>query len=781
MLSERVNRIALSPTLRINATATQMRAEGIDVVDFSVGEPDFPTPENVKRAGHKAIDENFTKYTNSDGIIELRKAICAKLKNDNALEYKPDEVIVSPGAKFSIYLALTALLNEGEDVIIPAPYWVSYPDQARLCKAHPVFVPTREEDGFKLTPRDLRAAITFNTKVLILNYPSNPCGTTYSREELEAIAEICVRDGIYVIADEIYEKIAYDGHRNSSIAALNPKIKALTVTVNGFSKAYSMTGWRMGYAAGPKEIIQAMSKVQSHTTSNATSIAQKAALEALTGPQNEIQRMAMEFQRRRNHVLYRLRSMPGVSCYEPKGAFYVFPNMSSHFDREYQGTPIRNSYGLSYYLLKVAHVAVVPGDAFGAEGFVRFSFATSMEKIEEGMRRVAEALARLEPPRKGKPVVLNNTHTKVRTQSPVDAEISTEVRNALVAECEAHLKFDSYFEWNANIGGIVVQLRTNSPHLADFYAENWYPAQIETDLEPHAIIYAVKDVPGREPRGFYHSETRTGVIFNSAYYGQVRAMAVGMAADIAERMGGAHTVRGVCFDVDGHGTLLIGPPGVGKTGLIASLLGFERTKLLSTDYVAVRLGNSQAVADVQERKLYVQTDMVSKMPALGPLFDRSKLENVIFRRDDCENGSCPEQDSCRIDRGLGHCYMASTASRAMLDPYWIGGAARHTKRTCVRAVVLLRREPVAPAVEELSAQAALAALERAADAASAPMRSLPFLNPYLLVRSTARLEQRRQLYARLLAGTRNFAINTAAGPIQSTHAYLRSILESGHA
>jgi aspartate/methionine/tyrosine aminotransferase len=781
MLSERVNRIALSPTLRIAATATQMRAEGVDVVDFSIGEPDFPTPSNVKKAGSRAIDQDFTKYTANDGIPELRKAICAKLKADNGLVYAPDEVIASPGAKASLYFALTALLDDGEDVIIPAPYWVSYPDMVRLCKAHPVFVPAREEDGFKLTPRDLRAAITFNTKALILNYPSNPCGTTYTREELEAIADICVRDKIHVVADEIYEKITYDGFRPVSIGSLGPAIKALTVTINGFSKAYSMTGWRMGYAAGPKDIVQAMSKVQSHATSNPTSIAQKAALEALVGPQMDVQRMAMEFQRRRNAILYRLRAMPRVTCYEPKGAFYVFPNVAHYFDREYQGTPIRNSYGMSYYLLKVARVAVVPGDAFGAEGFIRLSFATSMERIEEGMRRVGEALARLEPARKGRPAALNNVHTKVQGPAPVDGEVGLEVRNALVAECEAHLGFDSYFEWNANLGGLVVQLRTNSPHLADFYAESFYPAQLEADLEPHAVLYAVKDVPGREPRAFYHAETRTGVVFNTAWYGQVRQLAVGMAADVGERMGSFQNVRAACLDHDGKGMLLLGAPGVGKTGLIAALLGLERVKLVSTDYVAVRFGPTEAIAEAQERKLYLQTSMAGAMPPLARLFDRSKLENVAMRREQCENGSCPDQGSCRIDRGLGHCYTASPVSRGMLDPYWIGGADRHVKRTIVRSVVLVRREPVAPALEELTAAAALAQLERFAEAASGPIRSTPFLNPYLLVRAGARLEQRRAAYRRLLSGARVYSVNMAAGSAESVRAVVRTILERGRA
>jgi aspartate aminotransferase len=328
MLSERANRIALSPTLRINARATQMRGQGIDVVDFSVGEPDFPTPEVVKRAAKAALDANFTKYTANDGIPDLKQAICGKLERDNGLAYSPDEVIVSAGAKNSLFNVAMALYDEGDDILIPAPYWVSYPDQVKLAKANPVVVPTREEDGFRLQARDLAAAITPNTKAIILNYPCNPTGATYTREQLEEIADVCVREQIWVISDEIYEKLIYDGQRFVSIASVNDKIKKLTVVINGFSKAFSMTGWRLGYAAGPREIVAACSKIQSHNTSNATSFVQKAAVTALAECDMDVERMRQEFERRRNAIVYRLRSLPEVSCASPSGAFYVMPNVT---------------------------------------------------------------------------------------------------------------------------------------------------------------------------------------------------------------------------------------------------------------------------------------------------------------------------------------------------------------------------------------------------------------------------------------------------------------------
>jgi len=312
MLSERSNRIALSPTLRISARALAMKAQGIDVVDFSAGEPDFSTPDTVKRAAKAALDANFTKYTANDGIPELKKAILEKLERENGVRFSAEEIIVSCGAKNSLFNVAMSLYEPGDDVLIPSPYWVSYPDQVKLCGANPVFIPTREEDGFRLRARELAAAITPNTKALILNYPGNPTGAFYSREELEEIAEVCVREQIWVISDEIYEKLLYDGQRFTSIASLNERIKKLTVVINGFSKAFAMTGWRLGYAAGPREIIASCSKIQSHNTSNATSFVQKAGVVALSECGMEIERMRQEFERRRNFVVYRLRALPRV-------------------------------------------------------------------------------------------------------------------------------------------------------------------------------------------------------------------------------------------------------------------------------------------------------------------------------------------------------------------------------------------------------------------------------------------------------------------------------------
>jgi aspartate/methionine/tyrosine aminotransferase len=777
MLSERVNRIGLSPTLRISGTAKQMSAEGIDVIDLSVGEPDFPTPRNVKEAGKRSIDADFTKYTANDGVAELKRAIIEKLRRDNNLEYKPDEIIVSPGAKCSLYNLSVALFNDGEDVIIPTPCWVSYPDQVRLAKANPVFVKTREENGFRLTPEDLRASLTFNTKALLLNYPCNPTGATYTREDLEALADVVVREGLLVIADEIYEKLVYDGFRFVSIASLNEKMKKQTVVINGVSKAYSMTGWRVGYAAGPKEIIAAMSKVQSHNTSNATSISQMATLEALSGSQLEIPRMVAEFQRRRNYIVHRLRAIPGISCYEPKGAFYVFPNVSYYFDRQFQGARIRNSYGFSYYLLRDAHVAVVPGEAFEAEGHIRLSYATSMKNIEEAMNRITKALAMLEVPKKAAPLLLNNTTTKVKTYVPTELVRGLEMRNALVAESEAQLKYDHYYEWNASISGLVIQLRTNSPHLSDFWMENWYPAHLESDVEPHAIIYAVKDVPGREPRAFYNSDSHTGFVFNTAYYGQLRSLAVGVLADVSEKTSGVHVVHAGAIDVDGNGVLVMAAPRAGKSTHMAGLLEQDGARLVAMDFACLRYLDREVLADVAERKLYVRTNIVEEIPRLARLFDKSKLENVITKRDECSHEFCPDVDSCRIDKGGGYCYAASRESRAMLDPYWIGGTAGHAKRTSVKVLVLLCRDAISPALRKLEPEEAARRLEDGDfGSGTAPARSNPFLNPHLLVRDFDRLQLQRFFFGRLLQTVPCYLVNTGAGPVESIQEKLKGIL-----
>ncbi|UCF78400.1 MAG: aminotransferase class I/II-fold pyridoxal phosphate-dependent enzyme [Candidatus Eiseniibacteriota bacterium] len=777
MLSERVNRIGLSPTLRINATAKAMSAQGIDVIDLSVGEPDFPSPINVKEAGKRAIEDDFTKYTPNDGIPELKKAIIEKLRLDNSVQYRPEEILVSPGAKCSLYHVSVALFDEGEDIIIPVPYWVSYPDQVRLAKANPVFVRTREENGFRLTAEDLRSALTFNTKALILNHPCNPTGATYSREDLEEIADVVVREGIIVIADEVYEKLVYDGFRFVSMASLNEKIKKQCLLINGVSKAYSMTGWRIGYAAGPKEIIAAMSKVQSHNTSNATSISQVASLEALRGSQLEIPRMVSEFARRRNYMVHRLRAIPGISCFEPKGAFYLFPNVSYYFDRQFRGARVRNSYGLSYYLLKEARVAVVPGEAFGAEGFIRLSYATSMKNLEEAVKRIINALSMLEAPRKARPLALNNVGTKVRNYVETEVAGGLELRNALVAESEAHLKYHHYFEWNASISGVVIQLRTNSPHLSDFWAENWYPAQLEADIEPHAIIYAVKDVTGRESRAFYNSESHTGFVFNTAFYGQLRSLAIGMLADVSEKTSGIHSVHAAALDVEGSGMLLMAPPRTGKFTHVAGLMKSAGARLVATDFVSLRYLDKEILADAPERKFYIRTDTVEELPQLAALFDKSKLENVVTRRDECSHEFCPDVESCKIDRGEGYCYAASRDSRAMLDPYWMGGTSAHVKRTSVKCLVILCRDSVSPAARRLEPEEALRRLE-AADfsAGTGPLRANPFLHPHLLMRSSDRLQLQRFFFSRLLQTVPCFVVNTGAGSVENVSDKIQELL-----
>lgn len=313
MVSEKANQIGTSPTLKISAKARAMQAEGLDVVDLSVGEPDFPTPVHIKAAGIKAIEENFTKYTENEGIPALKKATADRLREDHGLDYAPAEIIVSSGAKSSLFHLIQALVNEGEEVIVPAPYWVTYPHLVTLAKGKPVIVPTREEDGFLLTPEALKAAITPATKALILNNPSNPTGAAYTRQQLEALAAVIRSEDIFVVADEIYGKLVYDGFPFTPFASLGEDIKKKTILIDGVSKSYSMTGWRIGYAAGPAALVAAMAKIQSHTTSNPCSISQKASLEALRGPQYDVGRMVAEFQRRRNYVLMRLQSVAGLS------------------------------------------------------------------------------------------------------------------------------------------------------------------------------------------------------------------------------------------------------------------------------------------------------------------------------------------------------------------------------------------------------------------------------------------------------------------------------------
>src|SRR5512135_412963 len=394
-IAKRASAVKPSPTLATAAKAKAMKAQGIDVVDFGVGEPDFDTPENVKEAAKRAIQAGFTKYTPASGTDELKEAVVEKFKKDNGLAYERSQVLISCGAKHSLYNIAEALFDPGDDVIIPAPYWVSYPDQVILNDATPVIVNTREDEGFVLTAEAFEKAVTKKTKAIILNSPSNPTGLGYDKDALKGIAEVAVRHGIYVISDEIYEKIVYDGFRHVSIASLGDDIKALTLTVNGLSKSHSMTGWRMGYAAGPKDVISAMTKIQSQSTSNPCSITQKAAVEALRGPQEFISVMLAEFDKRRKYIVGRLNAIPGVSCPMPKGAFYAFARVSSLYGKSFNGKPIKSSSDLSAYLLDEAKVAVVSGDAFGADEYIRLSYATSMANIEKGLDRIEKALKAL--------------------------------------------------------------------------------------------------------------------------------------------------------------------------------------------------------------------------------------------------------------------------------------------------------------------------------------------------------------------------------------------------
>jgi aspartate/methionine/tyrosine aminotransferase len=763
MLSERIAKVGVSETLRIMAKAKELKAEGHDVINMSVGEPDFPTPENIKQAGKAAIDKNITKYTPNPGLPELKKAIIEKLKRDNNLDYGPDEIIVSSGAKNSLYNLFVAILNDGEEVLIPAPYWVSYPQQVVLAGGRPVIVQTREEDDFKLTPDALKQAISFNTKAIIINNPSNPTGTAYTREELEALCSIAAKEGLCIVADEIYEKLVYDGFRFASIASLGKAIKEKTIIINGVSKAYSMTGWRIGFAAGPRDVIAAMNKVQGHNTSNACSISQMAALEAYEGPQMEIPRMVAEFQRRRNFILQKLRMIPNVSCVEPRGAFYVFPNFSAYYDKEYKGMLIRNSHGLAYFLLKYANVAIVPGAAFGRNDCIRLSYATSMENVEKAMNRITDAVSKLRTAPGIKRVTLSNTVTHVKGTVPGETEVPVKMRNALVSEIEAVLSHDNYFEWNANISGVIVQLRTNMRNVYEFWTENWYPSELESDLEPHAIVYAVDGIAGREPRAFFSTETKTGIIINCDSYEQVRKWALALVTDIVEHVSETHTIHGACLDFSGKGLAIIAPPGVGRGTIAYGLVRHPDAKMHSNDFFVVRYSASQAVADISERKYYVRTRVARTYGDLSGLFDKSKLENVVTSKDDCLNTACESLDDCDLDRGEPHCYWASKYSRAMLDPYWLG-VDKYVRRTSLGAVVVLRKDKTSTFVEEMKPEAAIRYLEEgkysASASALASIDTEPYYNPYILIRTRDRLDLHRRYFEHLFRLVPCFVVNT---------------------
>lgn len=393
-LSNRLNRLAPSATLAMSQKSSEMKAQGVDVINLSVGEPDFNTPDHIKEAAKKAIEDNFSRYSPVPGYPELRKAIVAKLKNENGLDYSMSEILVSNGAKQSVCNTVMALVNDGEEVIIPAPYWVSYPQMVKLAGGTPVIMNAGFDQDFKMTPEQLEAAITPKTRMLILCSPSNPTGSVYSKEELEALAEVIKRhEGLYVLADEIYEHINYVGHHES--IAQFPGMKERSIIVNGVSKAYAMTGWRIGFIAAPEWIVKGCNKLQGQYTSGPCSVSQKAAEAAYTTSQECVETMRKAFERRRDLIVSLAKEIPGLEVNCPQGAFYLFPKCSSFYGKSYEGRKIETSTDLAMFLLEEGHVATVGGDAFGDPECFRMSYATSDDNIREAMRRIKETLAKL--------------------------------------------------------------------------------------------------------------------------------------------------------------------------------------------------------------------------------------------------------------------------------------------------------------------------------------------------------------------------------------------------
>ena len=392
-LAERVNRVKPSATLTINAKAKALKQQGIHIVNFGVGEPDFDTPENIRRAGVKAIDGGQTRYTAVGGVDELKDAILRVVREDYGLDYGRDNVLVSCGGKHSLYNLFQAILDKGDEVIIPSPFWVSYPDMVELADATPVLVPCSEENGFKLEPGALEKAITPKTRMVIINSPSNPTGVHYRRDELAALAAVLRKhEDVVIVSDDIYYRVLFGGAEWVNLAMLDDKLRERTFIVNGVSKTYCMTGWRIGYLLGDAAVIKAANKIQSQSTSNPCSIAQWAAVEALNGDQAQVSAMVGEFAGRCRYVLERLAQIPGVTCPEPNGAFYVFPNFSAYYGKSVKGRTIGNSLDLAAFLMEEAHVAVVPGSAFGEDRCIRLSYALSMADLEEGFNRIARSL-----------------------------------------------------------------------------------------------------------------------------------------------------------------------------------------------------------------------------------------------------------------------------------------------------------------------------------------------------------------------------------------------------
>lgn len=393
MLSKRAEALKPSPTLAINAKEKALKAQGLDIAGFGAGEPDFDTPEHIKEAAIKAIKDNFTRYTPAAGIDPLKDAVIEKFKRDNGLTYQRDEVIISCGGKHALFNLFEAIFQEGDEVLVPVPFWVSYPPMVELTGAKPVLVETEEKEDYQVTGALLKKYINARTKGIVLNYPSNPAGSIYYRENLEEIGRLAVENNLYIISDEIYEKLTYDDYSHVSIASLDRSFKDRTIICHGVSKTYAMTGWRIGFAAGPAHVIKAMANIQSQSTSNPTSIAQMAAIAALNGPQDIIPIMLNEFKKRRDFLVEELRSIEGVTCYNPKGAFYVFPNFNAVLGKRYKDKTIDSSATLTEVLLEDFHTAVVPGAEFGKEGYIRLSFATSMDVIKKGIDRIKKAVS----------------------------------------------------------------------------------------------------------------------------------------------------------------------------------------------------------------------------------------------------------------------------------------------------------------------------------------------------------------------------------------------------
>lgn len=388
-LSDRAKQISPSPTLTIDAKAKAMKSSGLDVIGFGAGEPDFDTPDYIKEAAIAAIHSGMTKYTPVAGTVELKAAICRSFKTELGLDFEPNHIVVAVGAKHALYNAMQVLLHPGDQVVLPSPYWVTYPEQIKLAGAEPVIVGTREENEFKLTAEELSAVVNSRTRLLILNSPSNPTGSVYTKKELEALGEVILKhEDLAVISDEIYDKLIYDGVQHVSIATLSNALKERTIIINGVSKTYAMTGWRIGYSASEANVAEAMADLQSHSTSNPTSIAQAAGVAALNGSMESVENMAAEYARRRDFAWSYLLSIPGVTCTKPAGAFYLFPNVSKCFGKSYNGKVINNATELAALLLDEANVAVVPGIAFGNDNYLRLSYAMSMEVLEKGMERI---------------------------------------------------------------------------------------------------------------------------------------------------------------------------------------------------------------------------------------------------------------------------------------------------------------------------------------------------------------------------------------------------------